>query len=291
MHWDEHFPSRVLGGISMGHGSTSHAPEAKEGEQACRLPQGTTGETFGGLPLSMGHGSTGHAPEAREGGRRLASCPLGQLGRHLEACPCQSEHGACQWGMGLLAVPHWHVSMGHASQWGMLHRDRKFGIHAVVQFSSSRWLYRSTRPRVASPEDQCILYCRAKVLPSGATGIGPLFSGASEVEAWCFRPSSSLFSRTTFHMNLRPEHQLQIWLISSRNYSWKPPPHKVAGTKSGKEICSKALISLSLPIWFRRSIRLHSAQHFPMSLQHNKRANLNRIGLTIPLNLHIWHRS
>ena len=42
------------------------------GEQACRLPLGTTGEAFGGLPLSigtwglsMGQGSTSHAPLTR----------------------------------------------------------------------------------------------------------------------------------------------------------------------------------------------------------------------------------
>ncbi len=59
----------VFGGMLIGHGSTDRAPEAREGEQACQLPLGTTGEAFGGLPLSigtqglsMGHGSTGRAP-------------------------------------------------------------------------------------------------------------------------------------------------------------------------------------------------------------------------------------
>ncbi len=59
----------AFGGMFLGHGSTGCAPEAREGEQACWLPLGTTGEAFGGLPLSIGtwglsigHGSTGCAP-------------------------------------------------------------------------------------------------------------------------------------------------------------------------------------------------------------------------------------
>ncbi len=55
-------------------------------------------------------------PQRQGRGSWPAGCPLGQLGRHLEACPCQLEHGACQWGMG-----HWHMSIGHTSQYGMLH--------------------------------------------------------------------------------------------------------------------------------------------------------------------------
>ncbi len=62
----------AFGSMLIGHGSTGYAPEAREGEQACRLPLGTTGEAFGGLPLSigtrglsMGHGFTGRAPLTR----------------------------------------------------------------------------------------------------------------------------------------------------------------------------------------------------------------------------------
>ncbi len=56
-------------------------------EQACRLPLGTTRQAFGGLPLSIGI-------------RGLSM------------------------GYGSPSCAPLHVSIGHASQWGMLHRDQ-----------------------------------------------------------------------------------------------------------------------------------------------------------------------
>ncbi len=63
------------------------------GEQACRLPPGTTGEAFGGLPLSMGHGSTGRAPEAREGGAGLPVAPWDNRGGIWRLAPVNWSTG------------------------------------------------------------------------------------------------------------------------------------------------------------------------------------------------------
>ncbi len=63
------------------------------GEQACQLPPGTTGEPFGGLPLSMGHGSTGRAPEAREGGAGLPVAPWDNWGDIWRLAPVNPSTG------------------------------------------------------------------------------------------------------------------------------------------------------------------------------------------------------
>ncbi len=71
------------------------------GEQACRLPPGTTGEAVGGLPLSMGHGSTGRAPEAREGGEQACRLPPGTTREAFGGLP--------------LSIGARGLSMGHGS--------------------------------------------------------------------------------------------------------------------------------------------------------------------------------
>ncbi len=104
-----------------GHGSTSRTPEAREGEQACRLPLGTTRETFGGLPLSMGHGSTGRTPEAREGGQEACWLPLGTTRETFGGLPLSIRAQGLSMGHGstshapLTRVNGAHKPMGHVT--------------------------------------------------------------------------------------------------------------------------------------------------------------------------------